>query len=72
MAMHGCKVFWLHWVEHFGTIPDISRKCGTWWHYLESCLLVIGLTDDYAGWLPKDAWEWINAPVHRHAYRIAI
>ena len=23
--------------------------------------LVIGVTCDYAGWLPKDAWEWINS-----------
>jgi hypothetical protein len=23
-------------------------------------LLVIRVTKDYAGWLPKDAWEWLN------------
>jgi hypothetical protein len=25
------------------------------------CVLVIGLTRDYQGWLPKEAWDWINA-----------
>ncbi|MCA9751669.1 MAG: hypothetical protein KC591_05720 [Gemmatimonadetes bacterium] len=23
-------------------------------------LLVIGVTQDYAGWLPKEVWEWIR------------
>lgn len=23
-------------------------------------MLIIGVTNDYAGWLPKDAWEWIR------------
>lgn len=23
-------------------------------------ILVIGLTRDYSGWLPKEAWEWIR------------
>ncbi len=23
-------------------------------------MLVIGVTKDYAGWLPKDAWEWLH------------
>jgi len=23
-------------------------------------MLVIGVTRDYSGWLPKEAWEWIN------------
>jgi hypothetical protein len=24
-------------------------------------VLVIGVTREYQGWLPKDAWEWINS-----------
>lgn len=24
-------------------------------------VLVIGVTKEYQGWLPKDAWEWINS-----------
>ena len=24
-------------------------------------MLVIGVTRDFNGWLPKDAWAWINA-----------
>lgn len=26
-------------------------------------LLVIQVTDDYQGWLPKEAWEWIRKAV---------
>lgn len=29
-------------------------------------LLVIGVTGDYAGWLPRAAWEWINSRVRQH------
>jgi hypothetical protein len=24
-------------------------------------VLVIGITKQYTGWLPQDAWDWINA-----------
>lgn len=24
-------------------------------------ILIIGVTRDYTGWLPKDAWEWLNS-----------
>jgi hypothetical protein len=30
-------------------------------------LLVIGLTNDYSGWLPKDAWTWIQQRLPRAA-----
>ena len=29
-------------------------------------LLVVGITADYAGWLPQEAWEWINTRVVQH------
>ncbi len=29
--------------------------------------LVIGVTRDYQGWLPKDAWDWINGRYARMA-----
>ena len=30
-------------------------------------LLVIGVTSESAGWLPQDAWDWINTHVHQVA-----
>lgn len=30
-------------------------------------LLVIGVTGESAGWLPQDAWDWINARVQQMA-----
>ena len=29
--------------------------------------LVIGVTNDYQGWLPEDAWEWIKSRSFRTA-----
>ena len=29
--------------------------------------LVIGVTTDYQGWLPQDAWDWINSRQSRMA-----
>lgn len=26
----------------------------------DDSVLVIGVTRDYQGWLPKEAWQWIN------------
>lgn len=30
-------------------------------------VLVIGVTRDYEGWLPKEAWEWLNSRVTKLA-----
>lgn len=30
-------------------------------------LMIIGVTAQYDGWLPKDAWEWINSRTHQMA-----
>lgn len=31
-------------------------------------LLVIGATDEYAGWLPKKAWQWIHENLNVYVY----
>lgn len=28
-------------------------------------VLVVGITSDYQGWLPKAAWEWINQRLNK-------
>lgn len=61
---HYLKSTWL--VDDYLTAEQISARISN--HIDQNDrLFVIGITDDYAGWLPKDAWEWINAHVHQHA-----
>lgn len=30
-------------------------------------MLVVGITRDYQGWLPKEAWDWINQRIYKAA-----
>ncbi len=30
-------------------------------------VLIIGVTRDHSGWLPQDAWDWINSRVRKAA-----
>jgi hypothetical protein len=30
-------------------------------------MLIIGVTSNYSGWLPTEAWNWINARLRRAA-----
>lgn len=70
-AIKSCGTWW-HYLEstwlvdgHL-TVEQISARIRS--HIDQNDrLLVIGVTGDYAGWLPKDAWEWINARIHQHA-----
>lgn len=69
-AIKSCGTWWHHlestWlVDGYLTADQISTKVRT--HIDKNdTLLVIGVTGDYAGWLPKDAWEWINSRVRQH------
>jgi hypothetical protein len=72
--------------QNYNGLHEAIKRCGAWWHYLESTwlldtslsaqgvwdqlapfadgndrVLVIAVTRDYQGWLPADAWEWINS-----------
>ena len=56
------------WWHYLGSTWLIDTKLdaeGIWkrldTHFEENDrALVIGVTKDYRGWLPKGAWEWIN------------
>jgi hypothetical protein len=58
---------WWHYLESTWLVVDESYDI--LWKKLQpqlgpkDGLLVIGVTDESAGWLPKDAWDWIRQNV---------
>lgn len=70
-AIKGCGDWW----HHLGStwLVDTSLSAQGIWERLaphadkNDSFLVIGVTRNYSGWLPKDAWEWINARVSKMA-----
>lgn len=63
-AIKGCGAWW-HFLESTWLV-DTSLDAGGIWKRLKphfdrnDSALIIGVTRDYSGWLPKDAWEWIK------------
>jgi len=64
-AIKGCGDWW----HHLGStwLVDTSLDAQGIWGRLsphvdkDDYVLVIGVTRNYQGWLPQDAWEWINS-----------
>lgn len=64
-AIRSCGAWW----HHLGStwLVDTSLNAKGIWDRLaphvdkNDFVLVIGVTGDYQGWLPKDAWEWLNS-----------
>lgn len=56
------------WWHNLGStwLLDTSLNAQGIWNKIEphrdsnDFFLIIGVTRDYQGWLPKDAWDWIN------------
>lgn len=64
-AIKNCGVWW-HYLGSTWLVDTSLTAKGVWErlspHVDQSdFFLVIGVTRDYQGWLPKDAWEWINS-----------
>jgi hypothetical protein len=63
------------WWHYLGStwLVDTSLTADDIWRRLaphvdqNDRVLVIGVTSDYAGWLPPDAWDWIKARTSRLA-----
>lgn len=63
-AIKSCGVWW----HHLGStwLVDTSLTAQGVWNKLEphvdknDFFLVIGVTREYQGWLPKEAWEWLD------------
>lgn len=57
---------WWHFLESTWLV-DTNLNAEGIYNILSSAIdkndffLVIGVTSDYQGWLPKEAWEWINS-----------
>jgi hypothetical protein len=63
-AIKGCGAWW-HYLESTWLVDTNLDAEGIWKrlspHFDENDrALVIGVTKNYQGWLPNDAWEWIN------------
>jgi hypothetical protein len=64
-AIKSCGAWW----HYLGStwLVDTGLDAAAIWNRLYShtdrndSVLVIGVTRDYSGWLPKDAWEWIKS-----------
>ena len=63
-AIKGSGVWW-HYLESTWLV-DTALDANGIWKRLDPHLdhndlaLVIGVTKDYQGWLPEEAWKWIN------------
>lgn len=63
-AIKSCGVWW----HHLGStwLVDTSLNAQGVWDRLaphvdkNDFFLVIGVTREYQGWLPQEAWDWIN------------
>ena len=70
-AIKGCGDWW----HHLGStwLVDTSLDANGIYNHLaphvdkNDFILVIGVTRNYQGWLPEQAWEWINSRVYRLA-----
>jgi hypothetical protein len=58
--------WWWHyfdtvWIIESNTTADAFAK--SLYGFIESTdhLLVVRITKEHQGWLPKEAWEWLNA-----------
>lgn len=64
-GIKSCGVWWHHLDSTW--LVDTTLTAQGIWNKLEPYIdkndffLVIGVTRDYWGWLPKEAWEWINS-----------
>ena len=64
-AIKNCGAWW----HYLGStwLVDTSMNAKGIWNRLaphvdkNDYVLVIGITRDYEGWLPKEAWEWLNS-----------
>ncbi len=63
-AIKNCGAWW-HYLDSTWLV-DTNLNANGIWNNLSPHIdkndffLVIGVTNDYQGWLPKDAWDWIN------------
>jgi hypothetical protein len=63
---------WWHYLDSTWLV-DTTLNAAQIWAKLEPHIdtndnfLIIGVTRDYSGWLPEDAWKWIKERYYRLA-----
>lgn len=70
-AIKSCGAWW----HYLGStwLVDTTLNASSIWERIRQHIdqndrvLVIGVTQEYEGWLPKDAWNWINSRLGRAA-----
>ncbi|WMS43141.1 hypothetical protein RDV64_01680 [Acuticoccus sp. MNP-M23] len=64
-AIKGCGAWW-HFLDSTWLVDTNLSAKGVWDSIAthvdkNDFVLVIGVTRDYQGWLPQEAWEWLNS-----------
>lgn len=64
-AIKGCGDTW-HYLGSTWLVDTTLDATGIWNRLVphvdkNDFFLVIGVTRNYSGWLPQDAWNWLNA-----------
>jgi hypothetical protein len=64
-AIKSCGDWW-HYLGSTWLVDSTMNAQGIWDRLADhvdanDCFLVIGVTRDFQGWLPQDAWDWINS-----------
>jgi len=61
---------WMHYIDNFWIIDsskyanDISKDLLPLIDQKNDYILIIQISRDYQGWLPKEAWSWINERIY--------
>lgn len=70
-AIKGCGSWW-HYLDS-NWLVDTSLNAKEIWEKLSSHadkndnVLIVGISRDYSGWLPQEAWDWINSRINKMA-----
>ena len=64
LAIRSCGVVW-DYLDSTWLVDTTLNATGIWNKLAphidnNDSILIIGVTRDYQGWLPREAWEWIN------------
>jgi hypothetical protein len=70
-AIKSCGAWW-HYLESTWLVDTNLNANGIWNKVKDAIdnsdrMLIIGVTADNSGWLPKEAWEWINTRLKKAA-----
>ena len=70
-AIKGCGAYW-HYLGSTWLVDTSLTATGVWERLAphvdkNDLFLVIGVTRDYSGWLPQEAWDWIKSRIAKMA-----